>query len=197
MLACIAFSIFGVFISFIITKEDYNSKNTDTTNNMQYFTKTRTFSPGKKACIFNCFPAAFLQFVLLHLQILQLYLFVLGKRPSGPASVVHLVKVGVVLFLRIPAVRGTGDAGGAGPVPRTAGGDCPAAGAPVTGNTVSGAAGTARAGEQPCQEAEGDHYVGDISYKSVLEAFAGEVIRESGSIDYLVNNAIFKCILSR
>lgn len=39
MLACIAFSIFGVFISFIITKEDYNSKNTDTTNNMQYFTK--------------------------------------------------------------------------------------------------------------------------------------------------------------
>ncbi|MEE0495697.1 MAG: hypothetical protein UDK34_04165 [Cyanobacteriota bacterium] len=39
MLACIAFSIFGVFISFIITKEDYNSKNTDTTNNVQYFTK--------------------------------------------------------------------------------------------------------------------------------------------------------------
>ena len=39
MLACIAFSIWGVFISFVITKEDYTSKNTDTTKQMQYFTK--------------------------------------------------------------------------------------------------------------------------------------------------------------
>ena len=37
--------------------------------------------------------------------------------------------------------------------------------------------------------AEGEHYVGDISDKSVLEAFAGTVIEESGGIDYLVNNA--------
>lgn len=38
--------------------------------------------------------------------------------------------------------------------------------------------------------AEGDHYVGDISDKSVLEAFADTVIRESGGIDYLINNAL-------
>jgi len=38
--------------------------------------------------------------------------------------------------------------------------------------------------------AEGDHYVGDISDKSVLEAFAEEVIRESEGIDYLINNAL-------
>lgn len=39
-------------------------------------------------------------------------------------------------------------------------------------------------------KAEGDHYVGDISQKSVLEDFASMVIRESGGIDYLVNNAL-------
>ena len=39
-------------------------------------------------------------------------------------------------------------------------------------------------------KAEGDHYVGDISDKSVLEAFADTVIRENGGIDYLVNNAL-------
>ena len=39
-------------------------------------------------------------------------------------------------------------------------------------------------------KADGNHYVGDISDKSVLEAFAGEVIRESGGIDYLINNAL-------
>ena len=39
-------------------------------------------------------------------------------------------------------------------------------------------------------KAEGDHFVGDISDKSGLEAFAGEVIRESGGIDYLINNAL-------
>ena len=38
-------------------------------------------------------------------------------------------------------------------------------------------------------KAEGDHYVGDISDKSVLETFADTVIRENGGIDYLVNNA--------
>ena len=37
---------------------------------------------------------------------------------------------------------------------------------------------------------EGDHYVGDISDKSVLEAFADTVIRENGGIDYLINNAL-------
>ena len=38
--------------------------------------------------------------------------------------------------------------------------------------------------------AEGDHYVGDISKKDVLEAFAGEVLRQHGHVDILVNNAL-------
>ena len=38
-------------------------------------------------------------------------------------------------------------------------------------------------------KAEGSDYVGDISDKSDLESFAGKVIRESGGIDYLINNA--------
>ena len=36
----------------------------------------------------------------------------------------------------------------------------------------------------------GDHYVGDISDKAVLEAFAEKVILENGGIDYLINNAL-------
>ena len=39
-------------------------------------------------------------------------------------------------------------------------------------------------------KATGDHYVGDISDKAVLEAFAGKVISETGGIDYLINNAL-------
>jgi NAD(P)-dependent dehydrogenase (short-subunit alcohol dehydrogenase family) len=38
-------------------------------------------------------------------------------------------------------------------------------------------------------KADGEHFVGDIAKKEDLEAFAGMVIRECGSIDYLVNNA--------
>ena len=38
--------------------------------------------------------------------------------------------------------------------------------------------------------AEGDHYVGDISKKEVLEAFAGDVIAKYGRVDILVNNAL-------
>ena len=37
---------------------------------------------------------------------------------------------------------------------------------------------------------QGDHYVGDISDKAVLESFAEKVISESGGIDYLINNAL-------
>ena len=37
---------------------------------------------------------------------------------------------------------------------------------------------------------EGNHYVGDISDKAVLEDFAKTVIRECGCIDYLINNAL-------
>ncbi len=36
---------------------------------------------------------------------------------------------------------------------------------------------------------EGNHFVGDISKKEVLEAFADHVIREAGRVDYLINNA--------
>lgn len=38
--------------------------------------------------------------------------------------------------------------------------------------------------------ADGDHFVGDISDKKVLEEFADAVICESGGVDYLVNNAL-------
>ena len=39
-------------------------------------------------------------------------------------------------------------------------------------------------------KAEGNHYVGDISRKDVLEAFAEEVIQKHGHVDILVNNAL-------
>ena len=39
-------------------------------------------------------------------------------------------------------------------------------------------------------KADGDHYTGDISDQAVLEDFAEMVIRESGGIDYLINNAL-------
>ena len=39
-------------------------------------------------------------------------------------------------------------------------------------------------------KAEGDHYVGDISRKEVLDAFAQEVIGKYGRVDILVNNAL-------
>ena len=39
-------------------------------------------------------------------------------------------------------------------------------------------------------KAEGPHYVGDISDKKVLEAFAQDVIQKYGNIDYLINNAL-------
>ncbi len=37
--------------------------------------------------------------------------------------------------------------------------------------------------------AEGEHFVGDISDKAVLERFATDVISKYGKIDYLINNA--------
>ena len=36
----------------------------------------------------------------------------------------------------------------------------------------------------------GEHFVGDISKKEVLEAFADEVIGKYGKVDYIVNNAL-------
>lgn len=38
--------------------------------------------------------------------------------------------------------------------------------------------------------AEGEHFVGDISKKEVLERFAAEVVETYGKVDYLINNAI-------
>lgn len=39
-------------------------------------------------------------------------------------------------------------------------------------------------------KAEGEHFVGDISNKKILEEFAESVIGEQGSIDFLINNAL-------
>ena len=49
-----------------------------------------------------------------------------------------------------------------------------------------------KAGALVCviDKAEGEHYVGDISHKAVLETFAEDVIRKHGHIDYLINNAL-------
>jgi NAD(P)-dependent dehydrogenase (short-subunit alcohol dehydrogenase family) len=39
-------------------------------------------------------------------------------------------------------------------------------------------------------KAGGDHFVGDISDKAVLENFADSVIKRFGRVDYLINNAL-------
>ena len=39
-------------------------------------------------------------------------------------------------------------------------------------------------------KADGEHFVGDISDKAVLESFADEVIKKHGHIDYLIKNAL-------
>ena len=39
-------------------------------------------------------------------------------------------------------------------------------------------------------KADGEHFVGDISDKSILEAFADDVIAKHGHVDYLINNAL-------
>ena len=50
----------------------------------------------------------------------------------------------------------------------------------------------AKAGAHVCviDKQEGDHFVGDISDKAVLEAFAAEVIGKYGHVDFLINNAL-------
>ena len=49
-----------------------------------------------------------------------------------------------------------------------------------------------KAGAKVCviDIAEGDHFVGDISKKEVLEAFAEDIIAKHGHVDYLIINAI-------
>lgn len=39
-------------------------------------------------------------------------------------------------------------------------------------------------------KAPGEHYIGDISDKNVLEDFAGRVIKKHGRVDILINNAL-------
>jgi len=39
-------------------------------------------------------------------------------------------------------------------------------------------------------KADGDHYVGDLSDKETIEAFAKDVISKYGHVDYLINNAL-------
>ena len=50
----------------------------------------------------------------------------------------------------------------------------------------------AKAGAHVCviDIQEGDHFVGDISDMTVLEAFAADVIKRYGKIDILINNAL-------
>ena len=49
-----------------------------------------------------------------------------------------------------------------------------------------------KAGAHVCviDKQEGDHFVGDIADKQVLEQFANKVIGEYGHVDYLINNAL-------
>ena len=49
-----------------------------------------------------------------------------------------------------------------------------------------------KAGAQVCviDKQEGDHFVGDIADKQVLELFTKEVINKYGHVDCLINNAL-------
>ena len=49
-----------------------------------------------------------------------------------------------------------------------------------------------KAGAMVCviDKAPGNHFIGDISDKAVLEAFAADVIAKHGHVDILVNNAL-------
>ena len=49
-----------------------------------------------------------------------------------------------------------------------------------------------KAGATACviDKQQGDHFVGDLADKQVLEQFAKEVIEKHGHVDFLVNNAL-------
>ena len=49
-----------------------------------------------------------------------------------------------------------------------------------------------KAGAAVCviDKQQGDHFVGDLADKQVLEQFAKEEIEKHGHIDYLINNAL-------
>ena len=55
-----------------------------------------------------------------------------------------------------------------------------------------------KAGATACviDKQQGNHFVGDLADKQVLEQFAQEVIEQHGHVDFLVNNALlhlFSC----
>ena len=49
-----------------------------------------------------------------------------------------------------------------------------------------------KAGAHVCviDKQQGEHFVGDIADKQVLERFAEEVLGKYGHVDYLINNAL-------
>ena len=49
-----------------------------------------------------------------------------------------------------------------------------------------------KAGATVCviDKQHGDHFVGDLAEKHVLELFAKEVVSKHGHVDYLINNAL-------
>jgi NAD(P)-dependent dehydrogenase (short-subunit alcohol dehydrogenase family) len=49
-----------------------------------------------------------------------------------------------------------------------------------------------KAGATVCviDKQQGDHYVGDLADKQVLEDFAEDVIKKHGNVDFLINNAL-------
>ena len=40
------------------------------------------------------------------------------------------------------------------------------------------------------KQEEGEHFVGDISKKEVLEAFVDEILKKHDKVDYIINNAL-------
>lgn len=63
-------------------------------------------------------------------------------------------------------------------------------GAHGIGQAIAGAFRREGAAVEIIDIAPGDHYVGDISKKETLEAFAADVLKKHGRVDYLINNAL-------
>ena len=61
-----------------------------------------------------------------------------------------------------------------------------------TSQSVLNVSGILKAGATVCviDKQAGDHLVGDLADKNVMERFAKEVIAKHGRMDYLINNAL-------